>query len=136
MRFVACAVIMQVRNDQSFSHILLWEPEIYCALLKQVTWMDCQYSTLIGVAVCDVSGHFVDGQVRSNWNLFCARIVWSSIDLEVYFRCRNRFVDIAVRYKRTHNTYMMYGFEMFYCLGFSNRSCVGLRVADNSRCWV
>ena len=78
---MAGVVILQVRNDQNFGHILLWEPEIYFALLKQVTWMVCQYSTLIDVAACDVSGHFVDGQVRSTWNLFCARIVWSSMDL-------------------------------------------------------
>jgi len=81
---VAGVVILQVRNDQSFGHILLWEPKIYFALLKQVTWMNCQYSTLLDVSVCDVSGHFVYGQVGSTWNLFCARIIWSFIDLEVY----------------------------------------------------
>ena len=64
MSFVSCAVMLQVRNDQSFGHILLWGPEIYFALLKQVTWMNCQYSTLLDVAACVVSGHFVCVQVR------------------------------------------------------------------------
>ena len=40
--FVACAVVLQVRNDQIVGHILLWVLEIYFALLKQVTCMNCQ----------------------------------------------------------------------------------------------
>ena len=100
--------------------------------------MNCQYITLLDVAVCGVRGHFVCGQVRCAWNLFCPRIVWSSIDLEVYFRCRSKFADIALRYKFTHNTYMMYGFEILHWLGFRNRGRVGVgfRQANNSGCWV
>ena len=78
----------------------------------------------------------VDGQVASNWNLFCVRIVCSSTDLEVYFRCRNKCADVALRYKCTHNTHTMYGFEILHCLGFRIRSCVGLRLANDSGCCV
>jgi hypothetical protein len=91
--------------------------------------MNCQYITLLDVAVCGVRGHFVCGQVRCAWNLFCARIVWSSIDLEVYFRCRSKFADIALRYKCTQNTYVMYGLEILHCLGLSIKCNLGLRLA-------
>ena len=40
--FVVCVVVLQVRNDQIVGHILLWVLEIYFALLKQVTCMNCQ----------------------------------------------------------------------------------------------
>ena len=98
--------------------------------------MNCQYSTLLDVTACVVHEHLVSVQVRSIWNLIFVRIGWSSIGLEVYFRCRNKLADIALRYKCTHSTYMMYRFEILYCLGFSNRSCIGLRLANNSGCWI
>jgi hypothetical protein len=60
---VPSAVTLQARNDQNFGHTLLWESEICFALLKEVTWRNCQYSTLLEVAVCDVSEHFVYGQL-------------------------------------------------------------------------
>jgi len=70
---VPCAVVLQVSNDQSVDLILL-SGNLRSILRSWNKWL--QWSTLLDVAACGVSGHFVCGQVGSEVQLKCVDSWW------------------------------------------------------------
>jgi hypothetical protein len=95
----------------------MWELEIFFAFVKQVAWMNYQSSNFLDVAACGVSGHFVCVQVRSVEFNFRTQCVWSSIDLDVDLRCRNKFAEIALRYKHILHKCMDFKYSFAWYLG-------------------